>query len=153
MNAELTAATLIEDLTKLETALLTPAISGEMESWARTVSEACSELSRCFPSYLHAVLHPEYAEIARTDADLLARVEQLIAGDQNLVLELAAFCDRASDFAKRAAHFKKDEAQVADQRLQLEQDGIALIVRIKKQRAAADTWLAEANYRDRGSGD
>ena len=29
-------------------------------------------------------------------------------------------------------------------------DGIGLGLRIKKQRAAADTWLAEANYRDRG---
>jgi hypothetical protein len=150
MDPAQTAADLNETLAVLETALLTPVVSGELESWARTAQQAATELERRLPPYLRSVLHPQYAEIARSDSELLPRVEQLIAEDQNLLLEQSAFCDRMNAFAQRAAQVKKDETQVAAERVQLEQEGIGLIVRIKKQRAAADTWLAEANYRDRG---
>ena len=143
--AELSAA-----LEKMETALLAPIVSGELESWARTLQEATATLSDRLPGFLNSVLHPQYAQIAKTDGELLTRVEQLIAEDQNLILEQHAFEKRVADFVKRAAQIKKDEAQVASERPKLEQEGIALILRIKRQRAAADTWLTEANYRDRG---
>lgn len=144
------AAELNEALTKLETALLTPAVSGELESWARTVQEATTVLSERLPTYLKSVLHPEYAEIAKVDPELLSRVEQLIAEDHNLVLEQDAFRTRINDFVKRAAQIKKDEAQGTSERNKIEQEGLNLILGIKRQRAVADTWLAEANYRDRG---
>ena len=150
MDPAQSAADLNTALAALETALLTPVVSGEMEAWARTAQQAATELDRRLPPYLRSVLHPQYAEIARSDAELLPRVEQLIAEDQNLLLEQSAFCDRINTFALRAAQVKRDEAQVAAERDGLEEEGIGLIVRIKKQRAAADTWLAEANYRDRG---
>ena len=150
MDPAQSAADLNTALTTLETALLTPVVSGELETWATTAQQAAIELDRRLPPYLRSVLHPQYAEIARSDAELLPRVEQLIAEDQNLLLEQSAFCDRINAFAQRAAQVKRDEAQVANERTQLEQEGIGLIVRIKKQRAAADTWLAEATYRDRG---
>ena len=139
-----------DTLTKLETALLAPVVSGELESWSQTVQEATNGLSQRLPSYLHSVLHPQYAEIAKSDSELLTRVQQLIAEDQNLILEQDKFEKRVNDFVLRASQFKKDEAQTAAERGKLEQEGIALVLRIKRQRAAADTWLAEANYRDRG---
>lgn len=150
MDPAQSAADLNQTLAQLETALLTPVVSGEMELWAKTAQQAAAELEKRLPPYLQSVLHPQYAEIARSDPELLSRVEQLIAEDQNLLLEQSAFCDRMNDFVQRAAQAKRDEAKVAEERNQLELEGISLIVRIKKQRAAADTWLAEANYRDRG---
>lgn len=143
-------AELNDALTQLETALLTPVVSGELESWTRSAQEASEKLSAKMPGYLKNVLHAQYAEIARSDPELLPRVEQLIAEDQNLVLDQDAFRTRFGEFVKRASQIKKDEAQVSAERLKLEQDGLALILRIKRQRTAADTWLAEANYRDRG---
>jgi hypothetical protein len=143
-------ADLNEALTGMETALLTPVVSGELESWARTVQEATDALSERLPSYLKNVLHVQYAEIARSDPELLTRVEQLIAEDQNVLLDQDAYRTRIGEFVKRASQLKKDEGQATAQRTKLEQDGLALILRIKRQRTAADTWLAEANYRDRG---
>jgi hypothetical protein len=35
----------------------------------------------------------------------------------------------------------------------VEEEGIGLILAIKKQQAAAATWLAEAHFRDRGVAD
>src|SRR5436190_9827441 len=131
------AAELNDALTKLESALLAPVVSGELESWARTVQEATSGLSQHLPSYLNAVLHPQYAEIAKSDSELLTRVQQLIAEDQNLILEQDKFDKRVNDFVKRASQIKKDEAQTANERTKVEQDGIALVLRIKRQKAAA----------------
>lgn len=139
-----------EALTQLETALLSPAVSGELESWARTVQELAGKLAQKLPTYLKSVLHPQYAQIAKDDAELLTRVEQLIAEDQNVLLEQDAFNQRAAEFVSRASQIKKDEAQIAADRAKLEQEGLNFVLRIKRQRAAADTWLGEANYRDRG---
>lgn len=139
-----------EALSRLETALLSPVVSGELESWARTVQEGSDEVAKRLPAYLKSVLHPQYAQIAKNDAELLTRVEQLIAEDQNVLLQQDAFQRQAAEFAQKAAQIKKDEAQVSAPRAKLEQEGIDLVLRIKRQRAAADTWLAEANYRDRG---
>jgi regulator of replication initiation timing len=150
MDASSSADELNDALSQLETALLSPVVSGELESWARAAQEATIGLSRRLPSYLNSVLHPQYAEIAKSDPELLTRVEKLIAEDQNLLLEQEAFRGRVDEFVKRCAQIKKDEAQAATERAKLEQEGIGQVLRIKKQRAAADTWLAEANYRDRG---
>jgi hypothetical protein len=144
------AAELNDALAKLETALLSPVASGELESWARAAQEATEELSQRLPCFLKSVLHPEYAEIAKSDPELLSKVEKLIAEDQNVVLEQDTFRTRMNDFARRASQIKKDEGQVTTERTKLEQEGLGLILRIKRQRVAADTWLAEANYRDRG---
>jgi len=150
MDAAQTAAELNDALSKLETALLSPVASGELESWARNAQEATKLLCDLLPAYLKSVLHPQYGEIAQSDPELLSRVEKLIAEDQNVVLEQDAFCTRMNEFVRRASAIKKDEAQGANERTKLEQEGLALVLRIKRQRAAADTWLTEANYRDRG---
>jgi hypothetical protein len=74
----------------------------------------------------------------------------MIADDQGLVDDLEKFSRRLAAFAAGVAQVKKHESKVAQERADLEQEGIALIIRIRKQRAAADTWLTEALYRDRG---
>jgi len=149
-NVAQQAAELNEALANLETALLTPVVSGELASWAHAAQEAMDALSQRLPSYLKSVLHPQFAEIAKSDPELLTKIEQLIAEDQNVVLELDALRSRLNEFVKRVAEIQKDEARLASERAKVEQDGIALIVRIKRQRVAADTWLTEATYRDRG---
>ena len=140
-------------LSKLETALLSPVVAGELESWARTAQDAATCLAERLPAHLKFVLHPQYAEIAKSDAELLPKVEQLVAEDQKVALEQDAFRTHLNDFAKLASQIKKDEARVSAERTKLEQAGLDLVLRIKRQRAAASTWLAEANYRDRGTVD
>ena len=150
VNPAQCVAELNDALTQAETALLTPVVSGELESWAATLQETTQLLSERLPTYLKSVVHSEYAEIAKSDPELYSRVEQLFAEDQKVLLEQDSFRTEVNDFVKRASTIKKDEALVAAERSKLEQKGLALILRIKRQRAAADTWLAEAAYRDRG---
>lgn len=150
-NAEQSASALNDALGKLETALLSPVVSGELESWTRNVQEAATALAASLPAFLTSVLHPQYAEISKDDAELLPRVQQLITEDQNVLLEQDDFRQRVAQFLTLTTQFKKDEARLDAERASLEQVGIELVLRIKRQRAAADTWLSEANYRDRGS--
>ena len=141
---------LTESLTRLETALLTPVASGELGAWGESCRGAVEDLARQYPDFLHNVLHRQFAEIARTDQELLTRVQQMTQEDEAVAADLAAYHARLTAFAKAAAQIKKHESKVEDERQELEKQGIELIVRIRKQRVAADLWLAEAVYRDRG---
>jgi hypothetical protein len=67
--------------------------------------------------------------------------------------EVAKFHEDLHELEQRAKRVGKHESKLEEHRERIENEGIALIVRIKKQMAAADTWLAESLYRDRGVGD
>lgn len=144
---------LLEALARLETALLSPPVAGELEAWCQNCRTAVDEVAGQLPNFYQSVLHRQYAEISQSDPELLPKVEHMIAEDHRQLAELAALRRRLATFAKAAALIKKNEGKVAEERASLEKDGIALIISIKKQRAAADTWLAEALYRDRGAVD
>jgi hypothetical protein len=146
-------AVLNETMGKLESALLSPVISGELATWIRNVQESAATFALDFTCYLNTVLHVQYAEIARTDPELLTRVEQLIEADQKLLKDVAAFHEELHLLGQRAVQVDKHESKLAEQRERVEQRGIDLLLRIKKQQAAADAWLAEAHYRDRGVAD
>jgi hypothetical protein len=151
-QAELEPA-LNESLTKLETALITPLVSGELDDWVQTVREATQELGPNLREYIESVLHAQYVQIAKSDEELLSRVEQMIEEDKGLLEEYEAFLQDLKRLSSRVPGAEKDELKVADHRARIEARGNALILRIKKQRAAASTWLSEALYRDRGPGD
>ena len=145
-----TDSALVDALTRLETALLSPPVAGELSIWTQACRDGLDAVARQLPAYFQDYLKPQYMEIARSDPEQLPRVQRMIADDQGLVEDLEKFSRRLAEFSAGAAQVKKHESKVADERADLEQEGIALIIRIRKQRAAADTWLTEALYRDRG---
>jgi len=137
-------------LSKLETALLSPVVAGELSNWTRTVQETAATLAVELASYLRTVSHVQYAAIAETDPEMSVQVEALIRNDQQLLEQLASFHEELHALAEAAAHIKKNEGKLVEQRQRVEGKGIALILSIKKQQAAATTWFAEAHFRDRG---
>jgi len=137
-------------LSKLETALLSPVVAGELSNWARTVQETAATLAVELASYLRTVSHVQYAEIAETDPEMSAQIEALIRSDQQLLEQLAYFHEELHALSEAAAHVKRNEGKLAEQQHRVERKGIALILSIKKQQAAATTWFAEAHLRDRG---
>lgn len=140
----------IEDL---EGALLTPVVAGELLAWAKSVQQAASTFGTDWMRCVRSDLHPKYKEIAKTESDLLRRVEQMLQTDQELFEALACFQEQLADLARLAELAGKDESRLADRRQAIEADGIAMIVRIKKQQASVATWLSEAHCRDQGVGD
>ena len=93
---------LTESLSRLETSLLTPVVSGELASWAQTCRAAGDAVAERYAKYLKDVLHRQYGEISRTDEELLRQVQQMRASDDNLAVDLAAFQRRLNSFADSA---------------------------------------------------
>ena len=139
-----------ETLTKLETALLSPVVSGELKGWLGNVRQATATFAVDWARYLNTVLHAEYKEIVETDAELSSSVEKMIRTDKTLLDKLTKFHEDLHALEQRAEELEWQENKLAAERQRLEETGIALSVQIKKQRATAETWLAESFYRDRG---
>jgi uncharacterized Ntn-hydrolase superfamily protein len=139
-----------ETLTKLETALLTPVVAGELKGWPKNVRQSAATFATDWTRYLNTVLHVEYAQIVETDPELSAAVEKMIRTDNQLLDQLAKFHEHLHALEQRAEQLQWQENKLAGERERLEETGISLIVQLKKQRAAAETWLAESLYRDRG---
>ena len=139
-----------EGLAHLERALLTPVIPGELEMWAKAVQDATTALAQPLARYVQEILHEQYAQIAKTDPEMLPRVEQLIATDKAILEDFQKFQAKVARLVERAPAAKKDENKVAALLTEIEKEGTALIIGIRKQQAAASTWLDEALYRDRG---
>jgi len=143
-------ATLDDTLNKLENALLTPAVPGELQSWIATVKQSATTFAMDWARYLHTVIHAQYAEIVKTDPEMSAFVQKMKSTDQQLLDQLASFHEDFGRLEERAKQAQWNEGKLADDRRRLEEGGIALILQIKKQRLTAEAWLSEAFYRDRG---
>jgi hypothetical protein len=141
---------LAETMSKLETALLSPVIAGEFSQWVHAVQESAATLTVDLTSLLHTVLHVQYKEIAKTDLEMATQVEKLIAGDKLLLEQLTRFHEDLHALAAAAEIVERDELKLDGLRERVEEKGVTLILAIKKQQAAANTWLSEAHFRDRG---
>lgn len=138
---------------RLEAALLAPVVSGELKQWTEAVAESSQAFGSRWIAFVNSVLHQQYVQIAKTDPNLLPRVDQMIQEDRHLLADFGQFQSSVDDLAVRADQVRKNEGKAAEERSRVEKDGIDLILRIKKQQAAATTWFNEANYRDLGTGD
>lgn len=150
-NAEEQA--LNEAVKKLETALLSPVVSGELVSWVQTAQQAAKGLAEPLQRFIKTVLRAEYAEISESDQELQGRVQQMADEDKSILQEHEAFQKDLADLARRAPQVASDEAKLEDSRLGAEKRGVDIILRIKRQQAAIGTWLSEAVLRDRGTVD
>jgi hypothetical protein len=143
-------AALADSLGKLETALLTPVISGELASWVRASQQPAQQAQQDLQKYVAAVLHQEYNEIAKSDSELLERVQQMYKEEESLTEEFAHFLKDLDNLAQRAELDNRDEVKMAEHHTRVVNRGNELILHIKRLQVAAATWLSEAVYRDRG---
>lgn len=134
---------------KLETALLTPALAGEVVMWITQVQDSADDLDELLLPCMER-LHSDFTEIAKADNELLSRVEQMIAGEKELLQMHEEFRRTLQMLATKAPTVFSDEAKVNEERIKMEQQGTKLLTELKRLQAAASTWLQEAVYRDRG---
>jgi len=140
-------------LAKLETAILTPVVSGELTEWVRVATLASNDMRNQLQHYREGVLEPQCAVISETDPDLLPRVQELKREDDAISKELAEFRDNLASLTYRAADVETDESKVNNHRSTVETQGLAFVVHVRRELAAAATWFNEALFRDRGTGD
>ncbi len=136
-------------LESFETALLTPITSGDLADWVMKMHSAWhitgDEL------HLEGRLHEQqFDEIANQDPELLFRVEQLRSEEA----ELRKLCEHIGKAISRLAdhcqQLEPDEERARRPTQQIIDDGLALVLRVKRQNIAVQTWYNEAFNRDRG---
>jgi hypothetical protein len=152
-NAKYSQDDLNAVLTKLETNLLRPAISGELASWLEDVQKSWEDASAQIHYYIKH-LHPrQYDEIAQQDPELLPRIELLRAEDEAIEQQRAQLTQSIGRVGQHAPKLEPDEEKAQKYTKTIVDDGTAFLIRVRKQEVAVQTWYVEAFNRDGGAVD
>jgi hypothetical protein len=142
-----------EELERLETALDTPAVPGELINWAMMIRKSFAGACGAIVSQIQSV-HPEQIEeIESQDPELLARTKQLREDDQSNQQWCHRLSQAFADFETKAQRAGADEKQAMDQQQALLEDALKFVTHVRKQETAIRSWLQEAFERDTGQGD
>lgn len=146
-------AKLGDTLLALEQALLSPLVGGEIEPWTNNVQQQAATLSVDITTFSRTVLHVQYAEIARNAPELSKQLAKLTEADSLILEETSRFLEQLHKFADviDEADPQKRETKLEPHRQRVVDDGLALIMSVRKQQAAANTWFNEAQFRDIGN--
>jgi hypothetical protein len=140
-------------VTRFETCLLTPIVSGELAAWTEDLDSSWGDAS----AQIHFLLkhhHPrQYEEIGNQDPELLPRIELLKAEDEAIEQQRELFTQSLNRVAQHAPKLEPDEEKAQKHTKSLIEDGVAFLARLRKQQIAVQTWYVEAFNRDRGAVD
>lgn len=141
-----------ECLKRLERSLLTPLISGELETWAQSAHEAFVVAEAVIRGTVarHA---GEIDQIQADDPDLGTEVEKLRAADAEILKATDRLRDRFDLLIGVAPKIEPAEAPGSALAEKLSEEGIELILEVRRQEEALKTWQYESIARDRGEGD
>jgi len=144
---------LTDALQRLEQQLELPYISGELKAWADEVVEELKSVETSVNAAIHTDHPRSFHAIVKNQRNLQQQVDKLSQEDAEIPPALCAVRQQADAFAASI-----DETALAGQQFQakrerLVNDGLAIVLRIRRQKAAIDTWFGEALQRDNGVGD
>lgn len=136
-------------LEELETALQTPLVSGEHVEWSRTVQKSWDAAAAAVHNQLGSH-RKQFKEMMNVDQEIFRQVELLKKEDEELEKMIECVGKKIAFLSRKTEIAERDERRTGDERLVAVDDGIAFIVRMRKQEIAIKTWFGEAFNRDRG---
>jgi hypothetical protein len=142
-----------EELERLETALDTPPVPGELTNWASTLRKSVEGACGAILNHIETVHPDQIGEIEGQDPELLARTKQLREDDEHHKDWCKRLRKAFAEFEAKAARAGADEKQVIDEQHALLDDGLQFVTHVRKQETAIRSWLQEAFERDTGQGD
>jgi hypothetical protein len=140
-------------LARLETALLTPLVSGELTTWVENARHALGELEADLWRQWDEVHPDHFRSIAAQDSEMLPRIEKLRDEDEQVKQAFLRIKQRFDELDVRSQRVEPDEARVGKHLSELTDDALAMILAARKQETAVRTWFVEAFQRDRGEVD
>ena len=144
---------LTDPLQRLETALDTPPVPGELRTWASTLRKTFAETTHQILEHIEHV-HPEqFEEIEQENSELLARVTGLREEDCKNREWCRSLEHQFAELEANAARAGADEKQAMDQQQKLLEEGLRFVMNVRRQETAIRTWIEEAFDRDTGLGD
>ncbi len=150
--AEVTAV-LKGRLAKLEEAVSTPVVSGEMADWAAEAERAAGALLQVLRDALPPLRQQQFDTILAEDSTLEPRVNEMRQRDTENLTLLERLHKQLGTISQQADLRQEAETSLHDRVAKLTETGLHLVVEIRKQDTAVDTWIQEAFQRDRGVGD
>ncbi|HUE13078.1 MAG TPA: hypothetical protein VMR25_02835 [Planctomycetaceae bacterium] len=142
-----------EDLERLEAALDTPSVPGEMSGWASMVRKSFDVAARVILSQIESVHPGQLGEIDGQDAELMARTKQMREEDGCHQEWCRRLSGAFAEFEAKTARAGADEKQVVDAQQALLEEGLRFVTHVRKQETAIRSWLQESFARDTGVGD
>jgi len=144
---------LTDPLRRLETALDTPPVPGELRGWAATLRKTFAETTHEILEHIEHV-HPEqFEEIEQQNSELLARVHGLREEDHKNREWCRSLESQFADLEANAVRAGADEKQAMDQQQKLVEEGLRFVMNVRRQEMAIRTWIEEAFDRDTGLAD
>jgi len=137
----------------LETCLMTPRISGELERWVDAVESAINCVGTALVRQINQEHRAEFRQITSDDPELHSRVERLKSGDTHSLEQDRSLRDRIHSVKKNVLRIEPDEGRLEPALVEFCADGLAYVLHLRKQEVAIETWLQESFSRDRGTGD
>jgi hypothetical protein len=153
MSVQQQEQALRDALSRLETALGTPVISGELTDWVQAVRKDFEAVRGALRAEFHEGHRQQFANIMQQDLELARRVEQLKEEDQTLLLQMAKWGEELDRLASIAAAIGRDENRAGEYTQGVVEAGLMFIAHVRKQETAITTWLMEAFQRDQGTVD
>jgi seryl-tRNA synthetase len=144
---------LTDTLQRLETALGTPPVQGELRTWATTLRKTFEETTRDILKQIETVHPAQFQEIEEQNSELLARVENLRDEDRKHQDWCRTLAAQFTDLEANAIRAGADEKQVIDQQQKLLDEGLRFVMNVRRQETAIRTWTEEAFDRDTGNAD
>jgi hypothetical protein len=144
---------LTDPLRRLETALDTPPVPGELRAWATTLRQTFDETTREILRQIDTVHPAQFQEIDDQNPELLARVEHLRDEDRKNQDYCRSLAAQFAELEANAIRAGADEKQVIDQQQKLVDEGLRFVMNVRRQETAIRTWTEEAFDRDTGVGD
>jgi hypothetical protein len=140
-------------LERLETALATPIVGGELVAWIKDVQKAWHEASAQIHYHTKHVHARQFSQISNEDPELIPQTEKLRAVDAEIETDREELNRLLQRLAEHAPKFEPDEEKIREHVDGLADAGTAFINRVRKQEVAMRTWFVEAFNRDRGVAD
>jgi len=144
-------------LQTLELRLETPIVPGEMRSWLENLRNLWDRLPATLSQTSGEENLPKLKQIAATDPELDARVQRMHDEDAQIAAEALRLQQAIESVHQQVGSVEEaaqlDEGQLSEQVSTIIDRSLALIIRIRKQQRAIDTWFVEALQRDRGVAD
>lgn len=150
--AEITGL-LKERVTAFEESLSTPFASGEMADWAAKVEQAAEALLQVLRDELPPLRQQQFDTMLGEDPALEPRVNEIRESDAENIAHLERLHKQLATVAGQADVRQEAETALHDRVQKITEAGLHLVVEVRKQNTAVDTWIQEAFQRDRGVGD
>jgi hypothetical protein len=142
-----------ESLVQLEEHLELPYISGDLRDWSDKLCQILADTSQRIRAAVASQHSKAYDAIIKSQSNLRQQVDKLRSEDPGIVDALDSFAESTNRFASSIDETLLAGQQFQPKREQLIQEGLNLVLRIRRHRAAIDTWMGEALQRDNGVGD